>query len=192
MPAVASVGRFVKPSAGHIRRRIDCPRRPACSPERCVNRARMLSVERKIDCADILRIASRSREFSSSARRRRLSDKRRARGWPCRRGRALPRTRDSDRWGLRRCCPIWRVAARPIECHVLPASVDLKRPIPYECWLRISGSPVPTYTMFGSDGATAMAPMEPIGMPVEGSSAMGNQVRPAFSVFHTPPPTEPI
>jgi hypothetical protein len=61
-------------------------------------------------------------------------------------------------------------------------------PIPYEFWLRISGSPVPTYTMLGSEGATAIAPIKPMGMP---SSEMGNQVRPEFSVFHTPPPTEP-
>ena len=52
----------------------------------------------------------------------------------------------------------------------------------------MSGSPVPTYTMFGSDGATATAPIDPMGIPW---SEIGVHVRPAFSVFHTPPPTDP-
>ena len=43
--------------------------------------------------------------------------------------------------------------------------------------------------MLGFEGATAMAPIEPMGMP---SSEIGNQVRPEFSVFQTPPPTEPM
>jgi len=37
-------------------------------------------------------------------------------------------------------------------------------------------------------GVARFAPMEPMGMP---RSEMGDQVRPAFSVFHTPPPTGP-
>ncbi len=44
-------------------------------------------------------------------------------------------------------------------------------------------SPVPTHTMSGLDGATAIAPMA-----VDGSSSkMGAQLVPSFSLFHTPP-----
>src|SRR5580692_320719 len=39
----------------------------------------------------------------------------------------------------------------------------------------------------GSEGAMAIAPMEAIGS----ASKMGRQVRPAFAVFQTPPPTAP-
>jgi hypothetical protein len=38
------------------------------------------------------------------------------------------------------------------------------------------------------DGATAIAPIDAIGC----ESKIGNQVRPPFVVFHTPPPTEPM
>jgi hypothetical protein len=41
--------------------------------------------------------------------------------------------------------------------------------------------------MFGSEGATAIAPMEAI----DCESKMGLQVRPASFVFQTPPPTLP-
>ncbi len=41
--------------------------------------------------------------------------------------------------------------------------------------------------MLGSDGASAMAPIEPVGW----SSKIGAQVRPASVVFHTPPFTTP-
>ena len=51
----------------------------------------------------------------------------------------------------------------------------------------MSASPVPTYTMLGFDGATAIAPIDAIGC----ESKMGVQVRPALTDFHTPPPTEP-
>ena len=37
--------------------------------------------------------------------------------------------------------------------------------------------------MFGSEGATAMEPMEPVGW----SSKIGTHVRPASVVFQTPP-----
>jgi hypothetical protein len=40
---------------------------------------------------------------------------------------------------------------------------------------------------FGSDGATAMAPIDPVGW----SSKIGAQMRPKSVVFHTPPFTAP-
>jgi hypothetical protein len=55
------------------------------------------------------------------------------------------------------------VFSRPMCDHVLPASVDLYMPLPIEMWLRMNDSPVPTHTTFGSDGATAIAPMDDTG-----------------------------
>src|SRR5262249_37597631 len=83
--------------------------------------------------------------------------------------------------------PIWRVPSRPRWDQVLPASIDLYMPLPYEICDRMSASPVPTYTMFGLEGATAMAPIEAIGC----ESKIGAQVRPELVDFHTPPPTDP-
>src|SRR5689334_20076727 len=55
-----------------------------------------------------------------------------------------------------------RVFSRPARVHVRPASVDLYIPSPYDDdWPRGGASPVPTYTTFGSPGATAMAPIDP-------------------------------
>jgi len=51
----------------------------------------------------------------------------------------------------------------------------------------MSASPVPTYTTSVCEGATAIAPIEAMGC----ESKIGVQVRPAFSLFHTPPPTAP-
>ena len=45
-------------------------------------------------------------------------------------------------------------------------------------------SPVPTYTTFASEGATATAPTEETDWT---ESKMGRQVTPASPVFHTPP-----
>ena len=42
--------------------------------------------------------------------------------------------------------------------------------------------------MFGSDGATAIDPIDPVGW----SSKIGVHVRPALVVFQTPPFTIPI
>ncbi len=47
-------------------------------------------------------------------------------------------------------------------------------------------SPVPTQTMCGSEGATAMSPTA----AVASCSKMGVQVVPSFSVFQTPPEAE--
>ncbi len=82
---------------------------------------------------------------------------------------------------------IWRVLSRPRCVHVFPASVDLYIPLPYEICDRMSDSPVPTYTTFAFDGATATAPIDATGC----ESKIGSQVRPALVVFQTPPPTEP-
>jgi hypothetical protein len=41
--------------------------------------------------------------------------------------------------------------------------------------------------MSGRDGATPIAPIDPIGC----ESKTGAQVRPALFVFQTPPPTDP-
>ena len=67
---------------------------------------------------------------------------------------------------------IWRVSTRPRCVQVLPASVDLYIPLPYEICDRMSASPEPTYTTFVSDGATATAPIDAIGC----ESKIGNHV----------------
>jgi len=60
-------------------------------------------------------------------------------------------------------------------------------PLPAMMSERMSASPLPTYTVAGSLGATAIAPIEATCSP----SMIGAHVRPAFSVFQTPPPTAP-
>ena len=84
--------------------------------------------------------------------------------------------------------PIWRESSSPMRAHVAPASVDLYMPLP--CWMleRMSASPLPTYTTFGSLGATATAPIDATGC----ESMIGVHVRPALPLFHTPPPTAPM
>ncbi len=67
--------------------------------------------------------------------------------------------------------------------QVLPASVDLKTPMPAVEARKMLASPVPTQTTFGSDSATARSPIDIVGM----SSKMGSQVVPAFTVLKTPP-----
>jgi hypothetical protein len=71
----------------------------------------------------------------------------------------------------------------------LPASVERYMPFPGDTLPRGGDSPVPTYTTLGSDGATAMAPIEPA-MRVE--SVVGSHVMPPSLVFHTPPPVAPM
>jgi len=61
-------------------------------------------------------------------------------------------------------------------------------PLPWMMSDRMSASPLPAYTVAGSLGATASAPIEATGI----ASITGIQVRPAFVVFHTPPPTAPV
>jgi len=70
---------------------------------------------------------------------------------------------------------------------VRPASVDLKIPSPTEMWLRMHDSPVPAQTMLGSEGATAMSPIELTGW----SSKIGSQLMPPSVVLKMPPDAEP-
>src|SRR6267143_3803006 len=83
--------------------------------------------------------------------------------------------------------PIWRVASSPIFFQVLPPSSDLYAPSPQEELCRLFGSPVPTHTTAGSDGAMAMSPM----VETLSLSNIGSQVVPLFVVFHTPPEAVP-
>src|SRR5260370_26903454 len=83
---------------------------------------------------------------------------------------------------------IWPASASPTLAQVLPASVERYMPSPGDRLPRIGDSPVPTYTTLGSDGATAIAPIEPA---VEGLSDAGRQARPPSTGFHTPPPPPP-
>src|SRR5438045_3092992 len=84
---------------------------------------------------------------------------------------------------------ICRVFSRPMRFQVRPASVLLYTPSPHDddC-PRTACSPVPTYTTFGSSGATAIAPTLPIRKQ---QSDTLRQLLPASSVFHTPPPVKP-
>src|SRR6266576_864451 len=54
---------------------------------------------------------------------------------------------------------MWRVASSPIFFQVFPPSSDLYAPSPQEELCRLFGSPVPTHTTEGSDGAIAMSPI---------------------------------
>src|SRR5712691_2658884 len=56
---------------------------------------------------------------------------------------------------------MWRVASSPIFFQVFPPSSDLYTPSPQEELWRLFGSPVPTHTTDGSDGAIAMSSMRP-------------------------------
>ena len=78
------------------------------------------------------------------------------------------------------------VSARPMCAQVLPPSADLKTPMPAWELRKMLCSPVPTQTMFGSDGARAMSPTAAVAM----FSKTGVQVVPSFSVFQTPPEAE--
>jgi hypothetical protein len=85
---------------------------------------------------------------------------------------------------------ICRDSSRPIFFQVFPASVERYMPSPDEVITpRGACSPMPTYTTFGSDSATAMAPTDPVFM---NPSEMFRQVIPMLSDFHTPPPVVPM
>src|SRR5947207_3317014 len=71
--------------------------------------------------------------------------------------------------------------------HVVPPSVDIKTPRPPEMSLRMLASPVPTQTMFGFDGASAIAPME----ATASFSKMGFHDSPPSLVRKTPPAAAP-
>src|SRR5215471_14842546 len=84
--------------------------------------------------------------------------------------------------------PMWCVAAAsPVFCHVFPPSSDLYAPSPHEELCRLFGSPVPTQTTDGSEGAMAMSPI----VDTASLSNTGSQVVPLLVVFHTPPEATP-
>ena len=68
-----------------------------------------------------------------------------------------------------------------------PASVERNTPIPHGEDCRFCGSPEPTHTTFGFDGASVMSPTESISW----SSNMDSKVDPPLIVFHTPPVATP-
>src|SRR5579871_893054 len=84
-------------------------------------------------------------------------------------------------WTLMR--PVWKVFLSPMFFQVLPPSVDLYTPSPYETELRGLFSPVPTQTMFRSEGATQTSPME----TVFSRSNWCSKVMPLFTVLSSPP-----
>src|SRR5256886_5973186 len=83
--------------------------------------------------------------------------------------------------------PMWRVASSPIFFQVFPLSSDLYAPSPQEELCRLFGSPVPTHTTEGSDGAIAMSPI----VDTLSLSNIGSHVVPLLVVFHTPPEAVP-
>src|SRR4029450_13772918 len=82
---------------------------------------------------------------------------------------------------------IARLCARPTCVQVAPASVERYTPLPQAELLRSFASPVPTHTTFGSDGATATAPMEATGC----FSNTASNVAPFVLVFTRPPVASP-
>src|SRR6266436_1461061 len=82
---------------------------------------------------------------------------------------------------------MWRVASNPIFFQVFPLSSDLYAPSPQEELCRLFGSPVPTPTTEGYDGAIALPPI----VDTPSLSNTGSHVAPLFVVFHTPPDATP-
>ena len=83
--------------------------------------------------------------------------------------------------------PIWCVASSPVFFQVFPPSSDLYAPSPQDELCRLLGSPVPTHTTEGSDGAIAMSPI----VDTLSLSNTDSQVVPLFVVFQTPPDAVP-
>ncbi len=77
---------------------------------------------------------------------------------------------------------IWRVSVNPMFFQVLPPSADLYTPSPMVTLFRQVASPVPTQTISGWDGETAMSPTE----TVLSDSNTGFQEMPLFSDFQAP------
>src|SRR5258708_3279139 len=72
-------------------------------------------------------------------------------------------------------------------CQVFPPSTDLYAPSPHDELCRLFGSPVPTHTTDGSDGAIAMSPI----VDTASLSKTGVHVVPLLVVFQTPPAATP-
>src|SRR5260370_2582009 len=83
--------------------------------------------------------------------------------------------------------PMWCVASSPIFFQVFAPSSDLYAPSPQDELCRLLGSPVPTHTTEGSDGAIAMSPI----VDTLSLSNTDSQVVPLFVVFQTPPEAVP-
>ena len=77
---------------------------------------------------------------------------------------------------------------KPVNVHVLPASVDLYIPSPGWMLPRMHDSPVPMKTMSGFVSDTATAPTDEL---VIWPSVTGAHVTPLSVVFHSPPPVAP-
>ena len=58
--------------------------------------------------------------------------------------------------------PMWCVSSSPRCVQVRPASVERYTPLPHGELCRLLGSPVPTQTTFGLDGATVTSPTEAV------------------------------
>src|SRR5713226_6328058 len=82
---------------------------------------------------------------------------------------------------------MWWDASRPILFQVFPPSSDLYTPSPHDELCLLFGSPVPTHTMDGSEGAIAMSPI----VDTLSLSNTGSHVVPLLVVFHTPPEAVP-
>src|SRR5882672_3935091 len=80
-----------------------------------------------------------------------------------------------------------RVPSSPMFCQVFPPSTDLYAPSPHDELCRLFGSPVPTHTTDGSDGAIAMSPI----VDTASLSKTGVHVVPLLVVFQTPPAATP-
>src|SRR5260370_29134880 len=104
---------------------------------------------------------------------------------------AWPSTATYTSSGVAGCTAMWAIwpaSASPTFAQVFPASVERYMPSPGDRLPRIGDSPVPTYTTLGSDGATAIAPIEPA---VKGWAGAGRPVKRPSTGFPTPPPLAP-
>src|ERR1043165_10249088 len=90
--------------------------------------------------------------------------------------------------GCTRTLPMLRVFSSPRWVQVFPPSVERYTPSPCETLPRMHASPMPAYTTFGSDAATAIAPTD---ARLKKPSLTFRQYSPPSVVFHTPPPHDP-
>ncbi len=183
-PVVAAIARLPQPAARAVRRRVDVPRWPPRLPERGVEHAGVARLESEVDGTGV---GVRTEHLLPDAHHRRGSGRRRARHSGRRGGRARRRRRGRGRRDRRGCVRSadCRRARRGPRNGRRPTTCTSRCPArcPSACRLRRCRRRAPA----GREGATAMAPIEPIGWP----SKIGCQVRPASSVSQTPPLTLP-
>src|SRR5256885_1203725 len=81
--------------------------------------------------------------------------------------------------------PMYSESRRPFGDQCAPPSADRKTPRPGVgiLWLMETGSPVPTHTVLGSEGAIATVLRAVIGC----ASNSDSQVEPPFTVLKSPP-----